>query len=79
MPKPWLYSTKALIANGEALHKIRTAEEFGIVVKEVSFDYSKMNDRKDRIVEQVRTSLEGLIAANKVQLIRGYGRFVGPQ
>ncbi len=70
--------TKALIANGEALHKIRTAEEFGITVKEVSFDYSKMNARKDRIVDQVRTSLEGLIASNKVKLIRGYGRFVGP-
>lgn len=70
--------TKALIANGEALHKIRNAEEFGIVVENVSFDYSKMNDRKDRIVSQVRKNLEGLIATNKIQLIRGYGRFMSP-
>ncbi len=70
--------TKVLIANGEALHKIRNAEEFGIVVGNISFDFGKMSDRKDRIVTQVRKNLEGLIASNKIQLIRGYGRFISP-
>lgn len=71
--------TKVLIANGDTLNKIRKAEEFGISVQEVSFDYSKMNARKDRIVSQVRKSLEQLIASNKIKLIRGYGRFISPK
>lgn len=71
--------TKALIANGEALHKVRNAAEFGIRVDNISFDYSRMNARKDRIVNQVRQSLEQLIASNKITLIHGFGRFTGPK
>jgi dihydrolipoamide dehydrogenase len=71
--------TKVLIANGDVLNKIRKAEEFGITVSGVSFDFNKMNARKDRIVSQVRKSLEQLIAANKITIIRGYGRFTSPK
>ncbi len=70
--------TKALIANGDALNKIRDAEEFGIEVSDISFDFSKMASRKDRIVEKVRKSLEQLVASNKIKLVRGYGRFSSP-
>ncbi|MDP1836146.1 MAG: dihydrolipoyl dehydrogenase [Chlamydiales bacterium] len=71
--------TKVLIANGDVLNKIRKAEEFGITVTGVAFDYGKMNSRKDRIVLQVRKSLEQLITANKITIIRGYGRFTSPK
>lgn len=70
--------SKALIAGAEVLHRIREAQDFGIVVGNVSFDYSKMVDRKDQVVTKVRKSLEGLIAANKIHLIRGYGQFTSP-
>lgn len=70
--------SKALIANGEALMKIRQADEFGIQVDNIAFDFGKMAARKDRIVEKIRTSLEGLIAANKITVIRGYGKLVSP-
>lgn len=70
--------TKALIATGETLNRIRAAEDLGITVSDVSFDYEKVNARKDRIVDQIRRSLEQLIASNKITLIRGFGRFVSP-
>lgn len=70
--------SKTLIANAEVLQKIQDAEQFGIVVGSVDFDYAKMVDRKDQIVNKIRKSLEGLIASNKITLFRGFGQFIGP-
>lgn len=70
--------SKTLIASAETLHKIQEAEDFGIVVGSVKFDYSKMVDRKDSVVTKIRKSLEGLIASNKITVLQGYGRFVSP-
>ncbi len=69
--------SKALIATAEVLDKIEHAKEFGIEVGSVTYDYSKMVDRKDRVIEQVRKGLDGLIRANKITLIKGYGRLSG--
>lgn len=70
--------SKTLIANAEVLQKIQESEQFGIVVGSVDFDYSKMVDRKDHIINKIRKSLEGLIASNKITLFRGFGKLVGP-
>lgn len=67
--------TKTLIANAHALHLIQDASRFGITTGPISFDYSKMKGRKDSIVKEIRTSLEGLIRAHKVQIIRGFAKF----
>jgi len=71
--------SKTLIANAEVLNKIKNAEEYGIVVGSVKFDYPKMVQRKDQVVTKVRQGLEGLIAANKITLYRGFGKFVSPK
>lgn len=66
--------SKTLIANAEVLKRVREAEEFGITVGHVSFDFGKMVDRKNRIVQGLCKSLEGLIKSNKITLIRGFGK-----
>ncbi len=71
--------SKALIASGEMLQKIKDAEKFGIVVGDIRFDYAKMVQRKDQVVTKIRKSLEGLIASNKITLFRGFGKLVSPQ
>lgn len=71
--------SKALIAGAEVLHQISDAEEFGIVVGSVSFDYGKMVDRKDQVVAKIRKSLDGLIASNKITLFRGFGKLMSPR
>jgi dihydrolipoyl dehydrogenase len=70
--------TKALLANSELLHKIRHAEDFGISVGEVKFDFGAMVDRKDRVVTGIVNNLEGLIRSNKVDIFKGHGRFTSP-
>ncbi len=71
--------SKALIAGAEALHRVRQAKEFGIHVENISFDFKKMVERKDRVVDNVRKGLEGLIASNQITLFKGFGKFVSPK
>ena len=70
--------SKSLIASAELLKRIREAEEFGIQVKDISFDYGAMVDSKDTVVSNIRKGLEGLILSNQVKLIRGYGKLTSP-
>ncbi len=70
--------SKTLIANAEVLQKVMEAKEFGVVIGEVSFDYTKMAARKDAIVAGIRKSLEGLIRSNGITLFRGFGKFLSP-
>lgn len=71
--------SKALIACAEVYDRIKDAEEFGITIEKVSFDYAKMVLRKDEVVSKLRKSLEGLIAANKIKILKGYGKFIAPK
>lgn len=68
-----------MISSAEVLHEIQDAERYGIVVGSVKFDYSKMVDRKDAVVANIRKSLEGLIASNKITVYQGFGKFTGPR
>src|SRR5271167_4419954 len=70
--------SKTLIANAAVFRTVKECNEFGIDIKNVTIDYSKMEARKTKIVEKIRKSLEGLIAANKITVIRGFGRFESP-
>lgn len=71
--------SKAMIASAEQFHAISRAKNFGIHVSNPSFDYEKFVTRKDEVVGKIRKSLEGLIAANKITLIRGWATFSGPK
>jgi len=71
--------TKTLIANAELLSQIQKANDFGISVDKVSFDFGAMTDRKDNVVEGLRNGLSGLIKANKIELFRGFGQFTSPK
>lgn len=67
--------SKALIAGAERYKDILHAEEFGIHVKDVSFNYSALVDRKDRVVAEIRRNLEGLIKSNQIEIIPGRAKF----
>lgn len=71
--------SKTLIASAEVLQRVKEAEEFGVIVGKIEFNYAKMVARKNQIVARLRKSLEGLIASNKITLIRGFGKFTSPR
>ncbi len=71
--------TKTLLANAHLVHALKHAEDFGISLGSVSFDYAKMKTRKDGVVDKIRKSLEGLLAANGIVIVRGHGEFMSPR
>lgn len=70
--------SKTLIANAEVLKRVQEAEEFGILTGQVSFDFAKMTQRKDRIVTSIRKSLGGLLQSNGITIFQGFGKLTAP-
>lgn len=50
--------TKAILHSAELYEEMKSAENLGITVENLSFDYSKVVERKDKVVEKLRKSLE---------------------
>ncbi len=63
--------TKALVGCVSALSNIKSAEEFGIQIKDISFDFKKMMERKDRIVERLTKGIRQLLKSYQIDLMWG--------
>jgi dihydrolipoamide dehydrogenase len=68
--------TKAMVSSVELLLEIERAEEFGVIVSEPAFDFSRMMSRKDEVVERLVSGVETLLEAHKVSVISGEGALV---
>jgi dihydrolipoamide dehydrogenase len=67
--------TKTLLAGAQILHKVEMAKEYGIMTGAVSFDFAKMKERKDAVVEKLRKSLGVLLASNKITIFQAEAEF----
>lgn len=65
--------TKALLHSAEVYHTAKHSAEFGIIVKEVGFDYTKIASRKDAVVKQLRSGVEYLVKSNGGTIFYGRG------
>ncbi len=68
--------TKAYAASRDALHLAQRAGDFGIDTGAVSIDFSKVFNRKKRIVKDVRMSVVNLLKGNKIALKKGRGKII---
>ena len=69
--------TKAVRASAEAGRSMRRAREYGFKPVEVLPDIAAIITRKQRVVTALRTSIERLFQAHRIDLIEGRGRLVG--
>jgi dihydrolipoamide dehydrogenase len=70
--------TKAQLFNAEVYDYFKHAKEYGIECKEFSVDWSAVQARKARIVKKISKGVEYLLKKNKVETLRGAGRWTGP-
>ena len=71
--------TKTLIASAEALERTRTAADFGVLVSgEVSYDLTKIRERKDKVVATQVKGIRGLFKSWGVDLVEGRGTILSP-
>jgi dihydrolipoamide dehydrogenase len=71
--------TKALLRGIEILEGIQAGQDFGIQVKDVSVDFSKLMARKDRTVKALVSGVAGLVKANGIELIKGTAKLTSPR
>ncbi len=71
--------SKILKSSADLLDHIRRAKEFGVTVEgEARLDVAGVNARKKRIIDAQVKGIEALLQRNRVRLIQGTGRIVGP-
>jgi dihydrolipoamide dehydrogenase len=68
--------TKAMVAATERLRAARSNADFGILTGAPQVDMAALSARRRAVTEHLRGGVEHLLAARKVELIVGRGRFV---
>ena len=63
--------TKALLHSALILSKIKESKEYGIEVSGFKVDFPAIAARKDTVVTRLRTGVETLFRANKIDLVNG--------
>ena len=69
--------TKALLRSAEIFNNIKHAEEYGITVKEATFDLSKIVARSRGVSEQMKKGIGFLMKKHKVTVFEGTGALAG--
>lgn len=67
--------TKSFCKNAEVLEGLADADEYGLSGLSYSFDFNKVVERKNNVVEQLRAGVEGLLANKLITLVRGKASF----
>lgn len=70
--------SKALLRSAELYAQMKNSEDYGIASSEVTLLYPKVQQRKQAIVDQLHKGVQALMRKNKIQVIEGRGRVIGP-
>jgi dihydrolipoamide dehydrogenase len=68
--------TKALVASVEAFEQAKRAADFGIEVGNVKANFTRIMERKDRIVSRLTGGINELMRLNKIPIVKAAGRIV---
>lgn len=68
--------TKILLHVAELYQSFKTAEKFGIYAENITFDYEKVAEHKNKIVEKLRKSLELAIKKSGINVVKETAKVV---
>ena len=67
--------TKALLESSELYHRVATrGSEFGLKAEVVGYDYPRIAERRDAVVNQLYKGVQYLMKKNKIEVVEGKGR-----
>lgn len=69
--------TKSLVESATFLEKAKRADEYGISLDKLNFDFAKINDRKTAVVGKLRDGIALLFKNYKIEVIEGTGKLTG--
>jgi dihydrolipoamide dehydrogenase len=68
--------TKSLLQSAKVYSSAKKSKEFGILCKEIEFDFSAIMKRKDDVVSKLRRGIEGLVKGNGCTIVSGTASFI---
>lgn len=69
--------TKAMLHSAQLYREAANFELFGLHTENTSFDWAKVHQRKNDVVVKLRTGIEQLIKANKIDFFNNYASILG--
>lgn len=69
--------TKSLLESASVYAQTRSAATFGVFADMVRFDWDKVNERKDKVVEKNANGVKFLFRKNGIEHVRGTATLVG--
>lgn len=69
--------SKSLLRSAEIYRTAKEGEEFGVKFENITLNFTQVQERKRKVVEQLTKGIEFLFKKNKITLIEGYGRILG--
>lgn len=69
--------TKALLRTSEVYHLMQHAEDFGLSVKDISYDVKKIVSRSRKVASRLSGGVGMLMKKNKIQVFDGQGALAG--
>ena len=70
--------SKALLRSAEVYRAAKHSEDFGVITNEVSFNFVKVQERKNKIIDQLHKGVQHLMKQGKIDVYEGLGRILGP-
>ncbi|PNZ25582.1 dihydrolipoyl dehydrogenase [Staphylococcus rostri] len=70
--------TKSFLKSADTYQLIQHAEDYGISTSTPTFNFQKVQERKQRIVASMYSGLQMLIKQKKIDVFNGTGRLLGP-
>ncbi|EKN63148.1 dihydrolipoyl dehydrogenase [Schinkia azotoformans] len=70
--------SKALLRSAEVYATAKRGEEFGVILSDVKLDFLKVQERKQKIIDQLVRGIEHLMKKGKIDIYEGIGRILGP-
>lgn len=70
--------SKSLLRSAELLAQMKNSEEYGIYTEGIRIRFDQVQQRKNRIVDQLHKGLQYLMKKNEIEVIEGIGRVNGP-
>lgn len=68
--------TKTIMHSAELYKDIKNAENIGIIANDVKFDFAKVMERKNKVVEMLRNALTKNLQSKGVQIVEGEAKVV---
>jgi dihydrolipoamide dehydrogenase len=70
--------TKTLLKSAEVYRTIKESDQYGIASQVIGIDFSKIQNRKNDVIDNLHQGIQYLMKKEKVDIYHGTGRILGP-